>query len=344
MNYKLLALALILTACSASTQQPQSTPAQVMAAGTPTPAQAYPATPDVGALQGELYAERQKLADAENIVNAKQAEIDRLERQRLEFTVTAEYNKSVEADRTQSAYSTNVAGTQISIPITQTAFPVVATIQAQNSKDRAAELQAQEDYARQLRERVAAEAYQGTWQYYEALKMALYFFCICLVIVLIVRFIVGTLYKWMLIEQAQRETPAPIVDLNAAEEKEPMHFVPVNGNPNQLKATQTEIPCPLEILLFIADEITANKKTFGIGQWVGTQAHKVMVRGYFRLWALHEDMIIEVPGKNGEVMIVEKGQMFFEDTSELREPPLPYHCPPPSGEDAPNNPPIASQA
>ena len=347
MNYKILILALFLTSCASVSATPQGTPAQVMASGaSSTPAMAYPATPDISALQDDLYNANQKLIDAQNIVSAKQAEIDRMDRQRLEFTVTAEYGLQVIAGYTQSAYSAQQAGTQLAIISTMTAYPTAAELQRQAVALRNAELTAQAGEPDRIRNLTAAEQYAKWADEREIAAICLKGILFFLGATLIIRLIVGMLYKWTLIEQAQKTTPAPpVVDLNAAEEKTPMAFVPVGNNPNEVRRVRTVIPCTLDQLLIIADGITARRMTFGINSWEGTDVHSIMAGKDFRLWAAGERLVAHIPNKGtNEVSITAAGEQFFLDTHETGQPPYPYTClpTPPTGEDAPNTPPTAS--
>jgi hypothetical protein len=307
-----------LSACAADPQSPQGTPQAIRMS--PAPMITSTPTADIIALQQDLFTEREKRIKAEEGVQMKQATISALEDLHVAATITGDANKLLIAQTTERAFNTSVAGTSTSIPITQTAFPVMATIQGQNSKDRAAELKAQADYPKLLNERTAAEAYANTWQYYEALKMFLIFVAGCLGLMLAYRLWAGAVYKIRQLDKLGNDNPAPDPKLS--------DLLPIPA-----ATPDNVIKCPADILVMLAEGIEyadadGNKKTLAFRQWGRSPVYKYLkdIRD-FMTQKQADGKIFAIPaGSFGELDITNDGHGFLHMVIALKAPPAPYTC------------------
>jgi len=211
---------------------------------------------------------RQELISREDEVRSKQLEIDNLKRAELEFTVTAAAQTQAAEMSYMTATAQSINATQQAAALTATAYPTAAELQRQAVALVNSQLTAEAEAPQLLREKVAAEAYQSTWQYYEALKMFLEFVLGLLVIILIIRLIVGTLYKWVQLEKLNEQ---------AAEVMAKNDLLPIP------KIDRNIIQCSNEQLVFFAEGVVNDGKSLVFADWTNTPVSPVIkgIRDFF---------------------------------------------------------------
>jgi hypothetical protein len=313
MNKLLLVLVFILSACGAMPQgiaAPMSTQARVL--GTATVA----STPTVDSA-ATIVIMGTALVSAQEAEREAQLEIDALERMNVDATITHEANDMAIAIITQRVYETTVSGTQTSIPLTVTAFPVVATMEANQIKRESAQMtniasQPTLEWAR-------ARADKADEMVAIDLIVRIAFATLILSFALACMFFIW--WGWQKnerekAEETEEETSQPIGF-------EPIPMAQVNPtNPNE--TIRAELPCTVEQIVILADGIVKDKLTLAFRQWVGTPVYPVLkdVRQFFK------DHLFSYPlaGKGGELEFTTAGREFLEDIVTQREPPAPYVC------------------
>lgn len=122
--------------------------------------------------------------------------------------------------------------------------------------------------------------------------------------------------------------PAPEIDRQPAVYDAPLSDllpIPMAPKPGSLTETiRAEIPCTKARLLMLADGIINRNMTLAINQWEGSIVHRSIVdlRKYF----IEHGFAFELPGKNGELGILEDGTTFLRTILERGEPPAPHVC------------------
>jgi len=122
--------------------------------------------------------------------------------------------------------------------------------------------------------------------------------------------------------------PAPEIDRQPAvydaplSDLLPIPMAPKPGSPSE--TIRAEIPCTKARLLMLADGIVNRNMTLAINQWEGSIVHRSIVdlRKYF----IEHGFAYELPGKNGELGILEDGTAFLKAILERGEPPAPHVC------------------
>ena len=92
----------------------------------------------------------------------------------------------------------------------------------------------------------------------------------------------------------------------------------------RLRRMMTDVPCPQNILLLLAEGIRENQMTLAINQWQGTDVHKYIgaIREFMK--PPNNDFAHELKSKNGELMITGAGEDWLDECLALGDAPLPY--------------------
>lgn len=342
------ALFISLLACQASdmpgytvrggTNTPTSTQVagQSLLAGTPAPkiAQTPTLSPTPIVDYQEMYnnaltagAEQKATADSANVVIVGwTAEQD--------ARLSAEEIARQEADEAESnAIIISINATSSYAP---TALHLTGTAQAIASTDTAKDVESTElapeimaDYAKALEDKTEAETYAEyadqimiitlVWQF----ALAIFAIAGCLYCFVRLVFFVNSMKS----KNTLQESPPALVDLNAADNaKKDIPLKPVDGNENERKRFNPQIPCTEAQLLELAHGIRKGNKTLAWRHWAGSDVYSCLEK--MRPWMLDNEFAKKLTGGKGELDMLKEGERFLDDCIAYESPPPQYECVP----------------
>lgn len=196
-----------------------------------------------------------------------------------------------------------------------TAFPATQTAQAKSDSIKITAMAMTINAPAQLLEMSAAEtAAQFSWVTPFALSVSsLAVFVLAMTALIYV-------YRKMppSVTRETNGTPNPLFGTDLL----PIPMAPKQSAPST--TTRAEIPCTWPRLELLAKGIIREGKTLAKNQWEGTIVHRSIdaLRQYF----LDHEFAYELPGKRGELGMLEKGNHFLMYCVENGEPPSPHVC------------------
>lgn len=207
-----------------------------------------------------------------------------------------------QAQMTQQAFIKSQSDT--AIPLTaaayQTTIPIIQTAQVMTQQAPAAALQ------------MAQAENERRFGWADSIALWVMVFIALVFVIVLIRFIATQGRKQPVTQYYEK----PLEDLIP---------IPMAQKDSEPGTTQKAvIPCTWPRLEMLSKGVIQQGKTLAKNQWEGTIVHRSIdaLREYF---LLHE-FAYELPGKRGELGILEKGNHFFMYCVENGEPPSPHVC------------------
>jgi hypothetical protein len=311
----LIIFSLILSACGAMPQSiVASLSTQALAVGTPTVNSA-----------ATLRVMGTALVDAQGSEREAQLKIDALNRLNVDATVTHEANQMAIAAITERAHQVSIIGTQTSIPLTTTAFPVVATMQSDQIKREAAQMTNVAAQPTLEWARARADKADETIALDLAVKIAF------AAMLISIAMLCGLVAYFAVLDDKRKEAA---VEKQVEKTKQDDGLLPLPAvSAPETEGDNNQVPCTVDQLVEIADGVITGvmttdgvvKKTLAFRRW-GNSPNVYKVIKNIREWMLEKEFVYKLEGKLGELEFTDDGRDFLEEVVNLREPPAPYVC------------------